>query len=249
MENESKLGSDEFEVIIELIITVIFMSICVYYTAIMINKMNTFADLTYGKDKIDITNVHHEAHDPFYFDGFGALMIGWVYDDQSTVPVTWLGATSNNIESPDVPGEYDNYVNAMQVDESIDEIGSSTENINYAMLSSLHYDGSPISNYETWKPQVIAGSNSTSSIGHYNNVIKTIRSIVNSVRGRMLPTEPLANSEKAAIYNFYRGQLSSEYGKLYYHLEYNPTYNKTLDTSDYIERNKSQWVLVPKYRQ
>ena len=91
MDNETQLGSDEFSVLIELIITIFFMTIGALYTGVMVTRMNTFAELTYDKDKIDITNAEHIAHDPYYMTGYGAIMLGWVYDNQSEVPVSWLG--------------------------------------------------------------------------------------------------------------------------------------------------------------
>jgi hypothetical protein len=251
MGDDSHLGSDEFEVMVELIITIFFMTICAYYTSLMINKMNLFAELTYQKDKINVTSVQHEAHDPFYFDGYGSIMVAWCSDNQSTVPVVWLGSTSDGIESPDIPGAAERYRTLMSVPFGIDAMGADTENLNYAILGSTHDDGTPVNNFDTYKPQIIAGSNSPSSAGYYNNVLKAMRSVVNPLRGRISDTSlPARNSEKAALYNFYRGTLRDEtYGKLVYHLEYTPDYTKTVDYSDYIERNRSQWVMVPKYRQ
>ena len=62
MDNESQLGSQEFDLFIELIITILFMTVCAVFTSQMITKMNKFSNLYYREDKINISNEQHMIH-------------------------------------------------------------------------------------------------------------------------------------------------------------------------------------------
>lgn len=247
MDNETQLGSDEFSVLIELIITIFFMTIGALYTGVMVTRMNTFAELTYDKDKIDITNAEHITHDPYYMTGYGAIMLGWVYDNQSEVPVSWLGRSNSNGYGPDTSNTY---ISDMQIPDSIDAMNENNASINYVTLSSVHKDGSPMENFKSQKPQIIAGSSHKSSIGYYHNVLSTIRSAAGQAS---LDTNilPLNQNDPETLYHFYRGNFVKDNGDgtknhYLYHLEYTHDYTSTIDTTDFIEKRRSQWLLVPR---
>lgn len=265
MDNESQLGSQEFDLFIELIITILFMTICAVFTSQMITKMNKFSNLYYREDKINISNEQHKAYDPFYMNGYTALMYGWVYDNQSTVPITWLGDVKYNGKHLNYaePSRSDlDYAEHMQVSSNIDDIGEDTVDTNYAMLCSVHHDGSPISNFDTWKTQVIAGSTTPSSIGYYNNVIKTMMSAasvaaINDASNNKDDFKYYALSN-SALYGAYRGMLQrnlrisedqSVLATFKYRLVYTDKYNSSIDHSQYTERKLKQWVIIPVYVQ
>ena len=153
----------------------------------------------------------------------------------------------------------------MQVSDSIDDIGPNTADKNYAMLSSVHKDGSPISNFDTWKTQVIAGSTTPSSIGYYNSVIKTMMSSARIAAGNAAGND--ANlyryyfDTNTALYGVYRGRVqrnlrlnptdpsSNVLANFKYRMVYTDKYNSSVDHSQYTERKVKQWVIIPVYVQ
>ena len=234
MGNEPELGKDELMTMFGLICIVIFMTASAYYTSKMVDRMNEYAELSYGTDKIEVTSVYHEAHDPFIHNAYGALMYGWIYDYQSEVPIVWMGPDVNNKtgESPDYSLRVNTkflYANPL----------SMYENRNIAMLSSVFDDGTPVSNFASWKPGVIGGTSNPNHIGKYNNVLKVIK---NSAKYANTAMNATVATDAEKVYKLYRG----EYDDFYFHLEYTPNYTENTDNTDYIERKNSQWVLILK---
>lgn len=88
-----KLNADEGDTLFELVTTIFFMLIGFFAISRMINTLEPRSQMIHEPDKITITSHTHYAEDPFYLTGYQAYMVSWHMDNQSTVPVTWIGGT------------------------------------------------------------------------------------------------------------------------------------------------------------
>lgn len=232
--NSGNIGSDEFDTIFELFVSVLFMCFGIFAICMMIRVMNAKTEVILPKDKIEITASEHKANDPFYFTPYQAYMFGWVFDDSSEVPLTWLGAANSTVKY-----RVDDSYNIL-VDPDVLDQNESNKDLNYTIISSVDGNGNAIEGFATWKLQMISGSGNANNMAYYHNIRKTIKSVVSG---------PSNNLHKlyAGVYTP-SGIASNEC--IMYHLEFTSKYNAQDENIKPLgvlleKRRNNQWVLVP----
>lgn len=204
----SHINGDEFDTIVELIIAVVFMCFGAWAMASMVANLSVRVnDLGIKRDKIEMTSSQHESEDPFYFTGYQAYMFAWHMDDMSYEKLAWVSNEDARLNSNDK---------------------------DHVELGILDKDGNMISQFYTWRNQMITGA----GMGKDRSVKKVLNNTV--------------NGNQSQLVQLYRGKLiktipGGSSGRLMYHLELTGDYTTGNDLgSDSNTGGKMyRWVMVP----
>ena len=135
------LNGDEIDSLIELIITILFMSFGIFATALMVRYLSAKVELVERDDKIVMSAEAADLEDPLWFTGYQAYMFAWHMDEMSDVPITWLGGNASSIMSG---GKSNDYVD-----------GSSKTKVTIGTLDE-HGETRPA--FISWRNRTIVGS-------------------------------------------------------------------------------------------
>lgn len=97
--------TEEFETIIELIVSIIFMSFCIFATAYMVAVISPRTAITYEADKLTELSSY-DVTDPTNLTGYQAYMMAWHMDNISEVPIMYM-STGTTIHNPGTGNDAD----------------------------------------------------------------------------------------------------------------------------------------------
>lgn len=220
----SDLGSDEFDTIFELILTIIFTSFGLFALFQMINVMNTKIELFQQKDKIEVVSRDHQVEDPYWFTAYEAYMIGIVYDEDTNTTVTWLGKDDSGTKYVSNSNNKYNLSVISTVDSMLDK---RNEKYNYTVINICYDNGERIEGFDTWKQKQCFNAKTNHCLA------RTIASVGDT-----------QNDE------FFAGKYTVVDKPVMYHLEFTPKYNAIVENVAPLgitleKRRNSKWVLIP----
>lgn len=96
---EDQLNSDEFDAIMDLIITVLFMAFGILATAFMCYYLSRRVEASTETDKVVYTYENYQQANTYSFTGYQAYMMAWCMDELSYVPLYYIGGEHNLIMS------------------------------------------------------------------------------------------------------------------------------------------------------
>lgn len=221
----NNINSDEFDTMIELIITIMFMAFGIYAMTLMVRNMSARVEIYDKPDKIEVNAATHDVEDPFWFTPYQAYMFSWHMDEFSYEPLSYVCG--------DYPTDYDINGNNLT---SVQKLDVSSKNQYTVTLSVIDETTGAVRNqFTTWRNHHITGQGTAEA--QNRNVKKSINSLI-----------PPSGSKKDVL-NYYRGKT------VLYHLELTDyfTVNEDLNTSGDANVNlniggkKFKWVLTPRY--
>lgn len=218
MDDSSNLNSSEFDLVFELVIVILFMSIGLFSLSRMITNFNTRDKVYTRTDKIEVSARMHEAEDPFYFTGYQAYMFAWHMDTESSVPLSWVGGKTYQLPTPtDEPHDF------------LSNGGSFNYNTQKITLGILDENEQRRSHFLTWRNQKITGA----GLGSDNSVALLLNTL-------QIGTDKVDASE------LFKGTAtSSDHRQILYHLDMSSRYSNSTDNSLGYTRRLYEWTLAP----
>lgn len=213
------INSDEFDTIMELFITILFMSFGLFAVVLMLRNMNSRVEIYDSPDKIEVNVDNKDAEDPYWFTPYQAYMFAWHMDEFSYESLSY------------VCGKYPtDYVNNSGQITSEQRLDVGTKNDYTVTLSTIDENGELIKQFTTWRNRTITGQGTTGEV-------KSVKKSINSVLG--------TNLTKDNIYKYYKGK----YNKILYHLELTGEFSELNDLGDNINTGgkRYKWILTPRF--
>ena len=158
--NES-FDNDEFDSVMELIVTILFMAFGIFATALSTKYLTAKANLIEHDDKISITAEEHQANDPYWYTGYQAYMFAWHMDELSYESLTWLEGHAGSLgnEPPTTTARVD------------------STNKDHITIGILDENGQYRAQFIPWRNRSIVGTGYAEDC----NVKKTINTLANGV--------------------------------------------------------------------
>lgn len=154
------LDNDEFDALIDLVITILFMAFGILATAFMCYYLSKRVEVSNQNDKVLYTYDNYVQANTYEFTGYQAYMFSWCMDELSYVPLYWVGDSYTSI----MAGSTLSYVD---IDNENDE--------KWVCLSTLDDSGNVRPQFIPYRNRVIVGT------GFATN--KSVKSVVNLAAG------------------------------------------------------------------
>ena len=149
---DNMMGHEEIDSLMDVILTILFMTFCALAIGYMVVVMSGFAQHFHGTDKLEVDANSAAEMDPMYFTGFQAYMFAYMMDAYSDQPLTWLGGSDYPV-SARIDGSDNNHVTICALDEN----------------------GDVRPNFMAWRNQMITGGIATGHTG------RDVKSVIKSV--------------------------------------------------------------------
>lgn len=98
---DNKVSHDEFDYLMELIASILFMTIGIFGVVFMITQFNRQVELNPRVDKVRVSSIDQEDRDPFYFTAYQAYMFAYMMDGHDKTALYWFSTLPEN---PNVGG-------------------------------------------------------------------------------------------------------------------------------------------------
>lgn len=93
--SDYRISNDEFDYMLELIVTVLFMAIGIVGIVFMVNQFNRQVQLNPRVDKVRVSSIDQEEGDPFDFTAYQAYMMAWMMDGHDKTALYYFADKSN----------------------------------------------------------------------------------------------------------------------------------------------------------
>lgn len=106
-----EVDGDEFDYLLELVIAIIFMTIGIVTTVVMVRTMDVKTQVNSRVDKVEVSYKEVMDNDPFKFTGYQAYMFSYMIDPVSDIALSWTNAeTSGSVATIDPVKHRDNFI-------------------------------------------------------------------------------------------------------------------------------------------
>lgn len=153
------LDHDEFDSLMDLIITVFFMAFGILATAFMCYYLSRRVEASTVTDKVMYTRENYEQAETYKFTGYQAYMFSWCMDELSYVPLYWVG---------------DSYSVVMSGSD-LSYIDTDHDSDKWVKLHTLEEDGSVRTQFIPYRNRMIVGTGPGAD--------KSVKSVINKAAG------------------------------------------------------------------
>lgn len=154
-----QLDNDEFDSLMDLIITVLFMAFGILATAFMCYYLSRRVEASTETDKIMYTYETYEQANTYEFTGYQAYMFSWCMDELSYEPLYWIGGNYSNIMSGS----------------NLSSVNTDVDSDKWVCLSTLLDDGTVRPQFIPYRNRIIVGTGFSTD--------KSVKSVINMSAG------------------------------------------------------------------